>query len=287
MIPVGRLLAVGALLALSGLAVWPRRGWAEPVAAIGANGLSCEAAADEAEQAFDLPAGLLRAIGVVESGRWQPGPGRVAPWPFAIDADGYSLFMDDLPDAVAKVETLRRQGVESIDVGCFQINLFFHPDAFASLGEAFDPRANAMYAARFLVGLRARWGAWEPAVAAYHSAVSALGDPYRARVYAVWQGVPFAGSIDRNPLAVTLAMASPQGILRGVWPPAPSSPSFFLAPLHLAAPLVAVRVYGPATGPQSQSVVALGPAPSAHSIQRIGAIKRALPAVFTPSGRSP
>ena len=30
-----------------------------------------------------------------------------------------------------------------IDVGCFQVDLFYHPYAFTSLEEAFDPDANA------------------------------------------------------------------------------------------------------------------------------------------------
>jgi hypothetical protein len=280
MISMGRLRSVGVLVALCGLAVWPRCGKAEPAAAPGADTLSCEAAAEEAERAFDLPSGLLRAIGVVESGRWQPALGRVAPWPFAIDADGYSLFMENLPDAVAKVETLRQQGVDSIDVGCFQINLFFHPDAFATLDDAFDARANATYAARFLVSLRARWGAWEPAIAAYHSANGTIGEPYRARVYAVWQGVPFAGSADRNPLSVTLAMARPGGILRTVWQSPQPLTSFFLASPHLA-----IRVYVPGGRPQPGQREAVGPAPLARPIQGIRAIKRVLPSVFTPSGR--
>ncbi len=151
---------------------------------------ACEAAADAAEQGFGLPAGLLRAIGIVESGRWQPALNRSAPWPYAIDVGGYDLFMDDLPQAVGKVASLRQEGFESIDVGCFQINLLYHPDAFASLEEAFDPAANAAYAARFLLDLHARSGSWEQAVADYHSAVPELGEPYRLRVYAVWRGAP-------------------------------------------------------------------------------------------------
>jgi len=187
--------AIGAAaFALAGAlaAALPTRGFAQEsgrVAPPPAAGV-CEMAAGAAEQQYGLPAGLLRAIGIVESGRWQPAINRVAPWPYAIDVGGYDLFMESLPEAVGKVASLRQEGFASIDVGCFQINLMYHPDAFATLEEAFDPAANAAYAARFLLSLYGRSGSWEIAVADYHSAVPELGDPYRAHVYAVWQGAP-------------------------------------------------------------------------------------------------
>ena len=52
------------------------------------------------------------------------------------------------------VRKLQRRGVRNIDVGCMQVNLRYHPKAFKSLGQAFDPRANAAYAAGFLRKLR-------------------------------------------------------------------------------------------------------------------------------------
>ena len=42
--------------------------------------------------------------------------------------------------AVAAVQALQARGVRSIDVGCLQVNLMYHPIAFASLDDAFDPR---------------------------------------------------------------------------------------------------------------------------------------------------
>ena len=59
-----------------------------------------------------------------------------------------------------------------------------HPNAFANLDEAFDPLANARYAARFLTTLRTNAGAWDIAVGQYHSAVLQIGGPYRERVMA-------------------------------------------------------------------------------------------------------
>ena len=146
---------------------------------------ACAQAGTAAEQRFGIPGGLLRAIGQIESGRTGPG-GLAAPWPWTIDVGGRGHFLPSREDAVASVRDLLAGGAASIDVGCFQVNLHYHPDAFASLDEAFDPLANALYAARFLTALRAREGSWQAAVAAYHSATPGHGLPYRDRVLAAW-----------------------------------------------------------------------------------------------------
>jgi hypothetical protein len=77
--------------------------------------------------------------------------------------------------------------VQSIDVGCMQVNLMYHPHAFASLRDAFNPRSNAAYAARFLNVLFAGARDWAHAIAAYHSETPALGEAYRTLVMARWQ----------------------------------------------------------------------------------------------------
>ena len=59
--------------------------------------------------------------------------------------------------------------------------------------EAFDPDANAQYAARFLASLKSRLGGWPEAVAAYHSMDPARGERYRTLVYASWKGAPMSG----------------------------------------------------------------------------------------------
>jgi hypothetical protein len=160
----------------------------------------CDRAAEQAERSHALPRGILAAIGRAESGR-ADATGFVAPWPWTIDAAGAGSFLPTRAAAVAAVRALQQQGLRNIDVGCFQVNLEQHPDAFASLQAAFDPQINADYAADFLIALRRRTGSWDAAVAAYHSAQPALGAPYRARVYALWAGaMPRSiAAMDRRP----------------------------------------------------------------------------------------
>ena len=72
----------------------------------------------------------------------------------ALDGEcrGRGHFYDSKAEAVAAVRAMQARGIQSIDVGCGQINLMHHPDAFANLELAFDPQANATYAARFPQG---------------------------------------------------------------------------------------------------------------------------------------
>jgi len=154
--------------------------------------LSCVEAAAAAEADAGLPRGLLLAIGNVESGRTDAA-GLRAPWPWTINTAGTGRFFATASEAILAVTNLRASGVQSIDIGCFQINLFHHPEAFPDLAAAFDPLANAHAAANFLISLRGELGGWEQAIAAYHSRVDLLGAPYRDRVLALWHGAPLAG----------------------------------------------------------------------------------------------
>lgn len=154
----------------------------------------CTEAAAEAERTHAIPPGLLLAIGRVESGRYDPARNAVAPWPFAVNANGQGWYFNDLATAAAHVAKLQEGGIRSIDVGCFQINLMHHPAAFSSAAEGFEPARNADYAARFLLSLYARTGDWPAAAARYHSATPGFADAYRARVLAAWGGNAVAAS---------------------------------------------------------------------------------------------
>lgn len=147
----------------------------------------CEAAATSVEYTARLPARLLSAISITETGRLDATTGRLRPWPWSVDIDGAGQFFETREDAIAAVKIAQAQGVKSIDVGCMQVNLMFHPDAFANLEQAFDPTTNARYAARFLNALYAGSHDWSRAIAAYHSETPALGDAYRVLVLTRWQ----------------------------------------------------------------------------------------------------
>ncbi len=222
----------------------------------------CERAGAATEQASGLPPGLLLAIGRVESGRWDSGRGRVTAWPWTINAGGKGLYFATKDDAARTVRDLLNGGTRSIDVGCFQINLLWHPTAFANLEQAFDPDANAAYAARFLLALFSQTGSWEGAVEAYHSADPALGFAYRQQVFSSW--------------AVAAPITSDPAVRRR------SSPLIAVASRPIALPVViaGVQIWTPMPLGTAAGVVAM-PGSSAYQQPRTTVdATRALPVVL-------
>ena len=150
----------------------------------------CSTAIAAAEREAGLPSGLLGAIAKVETGRRAPD-GSVQPWPWSYNAAGDGRYAASNAEALQEVRALQARGVRSIDVGCMQVNLLHHPQAFPSLEAGFDPATNIAYAVRFLRELHARTGDWNQAVAMYHSATPERGLIYQQRVMAALHGHGF------------------------------------------------------------------------------------------------
>jgi len=146
---------------------------------------TCRNAAARMEQQHNLPKGMMTSIALVESGRRSPS-GDVKSWPWTINAEGRAYYFATRNEAVDAVRRLMAEGMRTIDIGCMQVNLRFHPRAFTSVEEAFDPMSNVAYAAYFLRDLESRSDNWDQAIGRYHSFSPALNARYSARVQAVW-----------------------------------------------------------------------------------------------------
>lgn len=181
----------------------------------------CRQAIAAAERAHGIPANLLAAIARVESGRRDEATGTFNPWPWTINMDGQGSFYDTRAQAVAAATAMRPRATRSIDVGCMQISLTFHPDAFASLMQAFDPPSNAEYGARYLAQLFDKTGSWPKAVELYHSATPEIGLDYQRKVYAAWP--------EEQRLAAALPPAA-MPLLRGAMFASPVIPRGLLQP---------------------------------------------------------
>lgn len=192
------------LLALLIIGLLGRPALAAITAELAGNG-GCRAAIAAVERArglpSGLPSGLLGAIAHVESGRRDPATGQVEPWPWTANVEGQGYFYDTKAAAVAAVRRFQAQGIRSIDVGCMQVNLHHHPDAFANLEAAFDPATNVAYAARFLGDLREQSGDWAKATAMYHSATPGIGAAYQAQVFAALPEEQRAAAAQPSPVA--------------------------------------------------------------------------------------
>ena len=219
---------------------------------------ACDRAAAHAEAEWHLPAGLLAAIGMVESGRSGLESALPVAWPWSINAGGRGFYLSSKPAAIEAVRGLRAAGRQTIDVGCFQVDLFYHPEAFVTLETAFDPDANGCAAARILTLCAfQRQFSGNTAIALYHSA-----SPIRA-----------AHSIC--------------GSDRAVWPWArtrsAAAENAYVVLLSPAALQVRVITADDAPAPQAASLPrVLGPQEATAVVQWIAAPQHELPVVFMP-----
>lgn len=138
------------------------------------------------ERRYRMPRNMLRAIAVTESGKWSKAANKAVAWPWTINVEGKGYYFKSRSEAIRNVKNFLAQGKTSIDVGCMQISLKYHPDAFANLNQAFEPRYNIAYAAHFLNQKFTKNDSWETAIRHYHNVNTVHSDQYLARVYENW-----------------------------------------------------------------------------------------------------
>jgi len=186
MLTVRRLNPLVLVLTVLGLALALVIGPARAEIAASGEGL-CRDQTIRQEQVSGIPAHVLTAISLVESGRWDGARQARIAWPWTVTNGGSGKFFPTKAEAIAHVRELKARGEWNIDVGCMQINLRYHGDAFDSLDKAFEPKANVAYAAKFLTDLKAQTGSWTLAVSRYHSATPALAERYMGKFRIAWR----------------------------------------------------------------------------------------------------
>lgn len=150
------------------------------------------------EREMKLPTGILSAISLVESGRRpKNAPARIA-WPWTVTAEGRGRYLPSKAAAIAEVKELRKRGIKNIDVGCMQVNLYYHGKAFASISDAFTPVSNARYAGKFLKELHQETKSWSKAVSYYHSRTKHLATAYHKRVMKAWDEVRQLANLENS-----------------------------------------------------------------------------------------
>ena len=149
---------------------------------------------------YQIKKHLLSTITNVESGRWNQRKQRNTAWPWTVNAQGEGHFYATKQQAINAVRSLQAKGVKSIDVGCMQINLAYHPDAFENLEEAFNPYKNMEYGARFLKKLYEQKKDWNKAATAYHSSVKEKAKKYAKKLSRVYKDIVQA-SLELKPVS--------------------------------------------------------------------------------------
>lgn len=133
------------------------------LADMAAAGNACEPEILGAAERYDIPAGILYAVGLTETGR------NASLQTNALNIEGKAVFAGSRPEAVAAFDAARQKGASLIDVGCMQINYRYHGQHFQSVSDMLDPAQNVDYAARFLAKLKTRHESWSMTVARYHA----------------------------------------------------------------------------------------------------------------------
>lgn len=141
---------------------------AATLAAVPAQANECRTEIAAAAERHNIPLSVALTVARVES----------ANDPLAMNIAGWPARAHSVRDAVIAVHKLKSAGIQSIDVGCMQINLKHHPHAFSHMEDAFEPHSNVDYGVRFLKRLYEQKRSWGKAIASYHSS-----DPVRQGIY--------------------------------------------------------------------------------------------------------
>lgn len=132
-------------------------------AAVAGEANVCEREMGAAAKRYGVPLAILYSVGLTETGR------RGSLQPFALNIEGAAFFLATSSEALRRFYEAKRHGARLIDIGCMQLDYFFHGSRFRSVELMFDPHENVDYAARFLSELRTREGSWTLAAARYHA----------------------------------------------------------------------------------------------------------------------
>jgi hypothetical protein len=168
----------------------------------------CERAVLHGARVGGVPAEVLHAIALTETGRWSGG--RLRPWPWAVNREGEGFWFGSRDEALAFAYESVAAGRHSFDMGCFQINYHWHGRGFPSLEAMADPEAGAVYAAQFLRDLYAEFGNWEAAAGAYHSRTPEFAQRYRARFRQLLAGLGAAPLAEPSEAPVALLAPEPK-----------------------------------------------------------------------------
>src|SRR5690606_26966573 len=96
----------------------------------------CEAEILSASSRYGVPAGILYAVGLAETGR----KGSLNAW--ALNIEGRAVFARSAQDALREFDKARKSGARPIDLGCMQINHHYPAAPFSSVREMLAPRRN-------------------------------------------------------------------------------------------------------------------------------------------------
>lgn len=136
----------------------------------------CIAAITKYEQLYKIPTGLLKAVSKVES-EYNP---------LALNDGLGSHNFKTKQEVLNRINYLVDIGKTNFDIGCMQINYYWHSKNFHSIEEMLDVSWNVRYAAGLIHGLYKEHGTWQAAVRHYHSYEPSIHKQYSKKIALAW-----------------------------------------------------------------------------------------------------
>lgn len=134
------------------------------------------------EEIHNLPENTLHAISLQETQRAHSKHRVGIVWPWTITSKGKGYHFKTRNEALEFAKAQIALGNNNIDVGCMQVNMKYHPNAFSSIEEAISPKHNVAYGAKFLKNNFDRFKNWGKAIGAYHSLQAKRSASYQKKV---------------------------------------------------------------------------------------------------------
>ncbi len=140
----------------------------------------CMQAIHKVSPKYKVPKDILTAVALTETGTKQGG--KLAPYPWAINVEGKGFLFPSKAKAIAAVEKYLAEGKTSIDIGCMQLNWYWHGKKFGnSLHKAFDPLTNITVGAQYIREHFNTYKNWDRAVGRYHSGTAKFAQQYHKK----------------------------------------------------------------------------------------------------------
>ena len=139
---------------------------------------------EKTEQKLNIPKNLLLSIALTESGRNIKGD--FVPWPWSINTRGKGLFFKNRDELYLYAKQNLDSKILNFDVGCMQINYYYHGKKFKNLYEMTNPLINITWAGKFLIDLNKKHKSWKEAISRYHSSTIWRKKKYFSKVMNNW-----------------------------------------------------------------------------------------------------
>ncbi len=130
------------------------------------NSQSCLKEINYFQNKLNIPNDFLYAIALTESGRFYKN--EFIPWAWSVNVKGNGKFFSNKSD-LDKFINKQKNNTSNIDIGCMQINYFYHGKDFQNTKTMSIPEKNVEWAAKHIVSLFKKNKNWEEAIGKYHS----------------------------------------------------------------------------------------------------------------------